>query len=160
MNGDSEISLAERDASYILVLVSLGCLAMLIGALGVLGGLLSSLVFGCGVGCLFVGLIDLCRKADLKSLFSKVREDRSGLGWQLLAFAAGVVMFVLVWFFVGWPADIVYRAITSGYAFSGFAGQVVTVSYSFVMLLCGIGLFFLIIWLWVNVHRREEVGNY
>jgi len=139
-----------------LIVCNLGLFFIFFGI--VLGHFLSLLIVGLGLGLAGVGLYDLFVSLNLKCLFEKFRKDEQGLGWQILVFICGLAAFSIVWFVVAWPADMVFNAVSDIYIFSGITGSAVVLVRGLISLLPGIGLLFLVIWLWVNANRQEALS--
>jgi hypothetical protein len=138
------------------VSVCVGLLLLFFGLGQFSGGVAVLFACGCGSGLLVCGLLDIVRVLKLCGKFERLCSDESGLGWQILVFLSGVVAFGVVWFVVAWPADIIFNAVTGVYAFSGITLSAINLVRGIIGLLVGLGLLFLIIWLWVNVNRRED----
>ncbi|MDR2699552.1 MAG: hypothetical protein LBC12_01855 [Nitrososphaerota archaeon] len=151
--------LDNRFHTGVLIMI-LGVAAIMCSVLGgisfALDPLFWSITFSLGLTGFIIGSLELARYWNLSSKLRVFVADESALGWQLLVFIAAVLGFALVWFVVTWPVDIVYNTLSTMYTFTGFNAVAVNFAMGVISLLLGIGLFFTIIWLWVNANRRES----
>jgi hypothetical protein len=131
---------------------------------GLSGGspFLLSCLFGVGVSSFCIGLFEFVKFFGLLEGFKRFldlfRRDTCGLIYQIVAFVVGLVVMVVAWFAVAWPADVIYNVMSGMYTFSGVELVAVNFARGLISLLLGIGVFFLIIWVWVSAHRKE--GNF
>ncbi len=146
--------LDEAKAWRALILSTLGTCMLMFSIIWNLG-FLQLFMFGVGFLLVGIGLSDLGFAVGMKQAFQKWRKSRAGLGWQLAVFAAGVIAMPVAWFIASWPADEVYTMIAGIYTFTGVTATAITFARGLIGLLVGVGLFFLVIWLWVNVNKRE-----
>jgi len=151
------VCVSENRVYLGLLAVAVGCLFSLLGVAVLFGEVLAMLFLGCGLGLVASGLFDLWHSLNWRSLFQTFRRDERALGWQLMVFVAGVIAFPVAWFAAGWATEMVFSIMGSFYTFTGFTGMVVMFTRGVIMLIVGLCLFSLIMWLWVNSNRRQEL---
>jgi hypothetical protein len=163
---DDDISVKQSDHIVDGVLVRLclylcfSGLALCLLSLGPIGtGLLGLTLFIVGFGLLAGGFGSLVLVADVTGILftlRRLREDRSGLAYQLMMFVIGLGIFSFIWFALGWPADILYNFFSDFYVFTGLEGTAVFFVRGLIRWLPAIIFFILLLDLWVSAHRRTE----
>lgn len=139
-----------------LLLVAIGTCNFMLVAVGV-GGFYAPWLFAFGLMLTIIGMCEYGFVMGMREAVRKFFKGKKALGWQLAVFGAAIVAFAIAWFVATWPADMVYEAIAGVYTFTGASADAIFFARGLMGLLVGVGLFFTIIWLWVNVHRRENV---
>ena len=112
--------------------------------------------FGLGCGLGVGGLCMLFASYRLMGFFSDLKSDCRGLGYQLIVFVVGLGIFSVVWFALGWPAEMVFSLFSGLYTFSGLPAIAVSFTQGVIRLLPAILFFISMIWLWVSSNRGEE----
>lgn len=143
-----------------------GLLSVVIGLLVFFGGCLTplnelSFYIILEVGLMLVGL-GLVRIALTMHFMEKLRRleelkrDTKAIGWQLAVFFATIPAVIFAWFVAAWPTDMVWTLVTGIVTFSGAEAAAINLVRQITALLIGVAIFFSIMWLWVNAHRRAE----
>jgi hypothetical protein len=139
-----------------LFLCMFGGLLSLVSLFDSVTGYFGLSLFVVGFGLWVSGFIELVFGFDVTGFLYQFRNDCSGLGHQLIVFVVGLGVFSVVWFALGWPADMVYNTFSSMYTFTGLSGTAVTFTRGVIRLLPTIMFFISIFGLWVSSNRRED----
>lgn len=139
------------------ILVAIGTGVFMLAAVGYGGGFFAPTVFAVGFMLAVIGLAEFGFALGMREAVRKFLKNEQALGWQLAVFGAAIVAFAIAYFVVSWQVDLVYTSVSNIYTFTGVTADAIVFALGIIGLSVGLGLFFTIIWLWVNVHRRESV---
>jgi hypothetical protein len=151
----------EREAVKALIEVLVGGIifeVLLTGAIDLVStdGTMQFLLLLLAVLLFFIGISDFGFSMGMREQLRRWKENHHALGWQLAVFVAGIIAFPTAWFIASYPADMVYTAVSGIYTFNGIAATAISFVRTLIGLLVGVGLFILVIWLWVNSNRRND----
>ena len=139
-----------------LFLCLVGCVLAFLCIGNVVSGFVGFGLLALGVGLWLGGFCVLVFGFDVAGFVAEFRRDEVGLGYQLIVFVVGLALFSIVWFALGWPADLVMDAFVGMYTFTGLPEIAFTFARGVVRLLPVIMLFISIFGLWISSNRREE----
>jgi hypothetical protein len=94
----------------------------------------------------------------IKQQLTRFRNDKRGGAWQWTVFLLSFILTAVIYYPMNAAWEAVSTLILAGYTFTGTTAYAITFVQLVITYLCIFGLFYLIVWLWVN-SKADPYGG-